>query len=65
MVREHAQKGGFQANSVSEVRSIIDPTTGYLATEWCPVTRNEYYKPELPLPTFTPREITFSCKKSS
>jgi 1A family penicillin-binding protein len=30
---------------------IIDPTTGYLATEWCPVTRNEYYKPELPLPT--------------
>jgi 1A family penicillin-binding protein len=24
---------------------IIDPTTGYLATEWCPVTRNEYYKP--------------------
>jgi len=29
----------------------IDPTTGYLATEWCPVTRNEYYKPELPLPT--------------
>ena len=29
---------------------IIDPTTGYLATEWCPVTRNEYYKPELPLP---------------
>ncbi|MDP9280368.1 MAG: PBP1A family penicillin-binding protein [Gemmatimonadota bacterium] len=24
---------------------IIDPTTGYLATEWCPATRNEYYKP--------------------
>ncbi|MDQ6689154.1 MAG: PBP1A family penicillin-binding protein [Gemmatimonadota bacterium] len=24
---------------------IIDPTTGYLATEWCPVARNEYYKP--------------------
>lgn len=24
---------------------VIDPTTGYLATEWCPVTRNEYYKP--------------------
>ncbi|HEY4734080.1 MAG TPA: PBP1A family penicillin-binding protein [Gemmatimonadaceae bacterium] len=33
------------------VERIIDPTTGYLATEWCPVTRNEYYKPELPLPT--------------
>ena len=24
---------------------IIDPTTGYLATEWCPASRNEYYKP--------------------
>jgi penicillin-binding protein 1A len=24
---------------------MIDPTTGYLATEWCPATRNEYYKP--------------------
>lgn len=27
MVREHAQRGGFPADSVSEVRSIIDPTT--------------------------------------
>lgn len=27
MVREHAEKGGFPANSVSEVRAIIDPTT--------------------------------------
>ncbi len=27
VVREHAQQGGFPANSVSEVRSIIDPTT--------------------------------------
>jgi len=26
-VREHASKGGFPANSVSQVRSIIDPTT--------------------------------------
>jgi hypothetical protein len=26
-VREHAQKGGFPANRVSEVTSIIDPTT--------------------------------------
>ena len=33
------------------VERIIDPTTGYLATEWCPVSRNEYYKPELPLPS--------------
>jgi penicillin-binding protein 1A len=33
------------------VERVIDPTNGYLATEWCPVTRNEYYKPELPLPT--------------
>lgn len=27
MVREHARRGGFPANSVSEVKSIIDPTT--------------------------------------
>jgi hypothetical protein len=26
-VQEHAQKGGFPANSISEVKSIIDPTT--------------------------------------
>jgi Protein of unknown function (DUF4242) len=26
-VREHAKQGGFPANSVSQVRSIIDPTT--------------------------------------
>ncbi len=27
MVREHAKQGGFPANSVSEVKSIIDPTS--------------------------------------
>ncbi|MDB5152941.1 MAG: hypothetical protein JWR54_1692 [Mucilaginibacter sp.] len=27
MVREHAQQGGFPANSVSQVSAIIDPTT--------------------------------------
>jgi hypothetical protein len=27
MVREHACEGGFPANRVSEVKSIIDPTT--------------------------------------
>ncbi len=27
MVREHASQGGFPANRVSEVASIIDPTT--------------------------------------
>ena len=27
MVREHARQGGFPANSVSEVKTIIDPTT--------------------------------------
>jgi len=26
-VREHAQRGGFPANRVSQVRSMIDPTT--------------------------------------
>jgi Protein of unknown function (DUF4242) len=28
MVREHAEQGGFPANVVSQVKSIIDPTTG-------------------------------------
>jgi hypothetical protein len=27
MIREHAQQGGFPANSVSEVKTVIDPTT--------------------------------------
>ena len=27
MVREHAEQGGFPANRISEVRTIIDPTT--------------------------------------
>lgn len=26
-VRTHAEKGGFPANSIAQVRSIIDPTT--------------------------------------
>jgi hypothetical protein len=26
-VREHAQLGGFPANSIAQVRSMIDPTT--------------------------------------
>ena len=26
-VREHAERGGFPANRVSEVKSVIDPTT--------------------------------------
>jgi hypothetical protein len=27
MIREHAQKGGFPADSISEVKMTIDPTT--------------------------------------
>ena len=27
MIMEHARQGGFPANSVQEVRSMIDPTT--------------------------------------
>lgn len=27
MVREHAQQGGFPANAVNEIATIIDPTT--------------------------------------
>jgi hypothetical protein len=28
LVREHAKRGGFPANSVKEIRTIIDPRTG-------------------------------------
>ncbi|HZR31380.1 MAG TPA: DUF4242 domain-containing protein [Terriglobales bacterium] len=28
LIREHARKGGFPANQVSEVKTVIDPTTG-------------------------------------
>ena len=28
MIREHARQGGFPANRISEVKAIIDPTTG-------------------------------------
>jgi hypothetical protein len=27
MIREHARQGGFPADSVSEIKTIIDPTT--------------------------------------
>ncbi len=27
MVREHATKGGFPANALSEIKTVIDPTT--------------------------------------
>jgi hypothetical protein len=27
LVREHARLGGFPANSVAEVKTVIDPTT--------------------------------------
>jgi hypothetical protein len=27
LVREHARQGGFPANSVAEVKAVIDPTT--------------------------------------
>ena len=33
MVREHARQGGFPANSVAEVKTIIDPTTAETKTE--------------------------------
>ena len=32
IVREHASRGGFPANRISEVRQMIDPTTAESAT---------------------------------
>ncbi len=28
VIREHARQGGFPANRISEVKAVIDPTTG-------------------------------------
>jgi hypothetical protein len=28
MIQEHARQGGFPANRISEVKAVIDPTTG-------------------------------------
>jgi hypothetical protein len=33
MIREHARKGGFPANSVSEVRVMIDPVTSEISAQ--------------------------------
>ena len=33
MIREHAKQGGFPANRVSEVKSVIDPTTAEQKTQ--------------------------------
>ena len=30
MIHEHAQRGGFPADRITEVKSVIDPTTGEL-----------------------------------
>ena len=31
LIREHASRGGFPANAVNEVTTVIDPTTGEAA----------------------------------
>jgi hypothetical protein len=28
IIRRHAEEGGFPANRISEIRTVIDPTTG-------------------------------------
>lgn len=33
MIREHAKRGGFPANRISEVRRMIDPTTSETETK--------------------------------
>ena len=38
MVLEHARQGGFPANSVAEVKGMIDPTTGHTSHSPLPST---------------------------
>ena len=33
MIKEHAREGGFPANSVSEIKTVIDPTTAEQKTQ--------------------------------
>lgn len=33
LIREHAQKGGFPANHIMEVRSVINPSTAIVGVE--------------------------------
>ncbi|MDQ1728011.1 MAG: hypothetical protein QOD33_136 [Pyrinomonadaceae bacterium] len=33
LIREHASRGGFPANSISEIKSIIDPTTSEVKSQ--------------------------------
>jgi predicted Rdx family selenoprotein len=33
MIREHAREGGFPANRISEIKTIIDPTTADQKTQ--------------------------------
>jgi hypothetical protein len=33
MIREHAKRGGFPANRISEVKRMIDPTTSEIETK--------------------------------
>jgi len=33
LIREHAREGGFPANSISEIKTVIDPTTAEEKTQ--------------------------------
>jgi hypothetical protein len=33
MIKQHAREGGFPANSVSEIKAVIDPTTAEQKTQ--------------------------------
>lgn len=37
LVREHARRGGFPADRISEVRTVIGPTTAEEATQCIPI----------------------------
>lgn len=33
LIREHAKQGGFPANRISEIRTVIDPTTAEVKSQ--------------------------------
>ncbi len=43
LIREHARKGGFPSDQISEVKSVIDPTT---AESWSVAVNTTVKKPK-------------------
>lgn len=66
--REQAAPNAWAPPAGMSARTI-DPTTGYLATEWCPVRQADYYKPgtepNIPCPEHGPSEEYYDDQRQA